>query len=148
MRVACGFFAKDGDAITSAGELELAIGEGSEGAALALALPCGRACGTASCTAGGSLRGCGCRGLPAGDEPTDAAGDPLGDGAVDAAAELAALDCAEPWPRPWADRAGSGWMRRLGAMSDVDATLLTMKPAPPRSLPLLLLTLRRRTGVA
>ena len=33
------------------------------------------------------LRGCGCRGLPAGDELTDAAGDPLGDGAVDAAAE-------------------------------------------------------------
>ena len=54
-----------------------------------------------------------------GDELADAAGDPLGDGAVDAAAELAALDCADPW----ADRAGSGWMRRLGAMSDVAAAL-------------------------
>jgi hypothetical protein len=107
---------RDGDAITSAG-LELAIGEGATPVTV---LPCRRACGTASCTAGGmSLRGCGCRGLPEGDELTDTAGDPLGDGAVDAAAELAALDCADPW----ADRAGRGWMRRLGAMSDVAAAL-------------------------
>ena len=98
-----------------------------------------------------SLRGCSCRGLPVGDELTDAVREPLGDGAVDAAAEFAALDCADPLAWPRADLAGRGRTRRLGAMSDVAAALFIRTSEPPRPLLLLLLLvlmLRRRTGVA